>query len=147
MWLLQLIPDAWLAWAVNATLIVGAVSMVLGVFTGILPVLRSYSPALKIIGFILLLVGAYLNGGLGVELEYRERIAAMQEKINIAEGKSQQENVRIVEKIVTETKIIKQDTQETQYLIEQMKDKINLGCELSPEAITLYNESITGRIE
>ena len=147
MWILNFIPDSWIAFAVLMILVGGAVAYFAGHLFKRLPFVTQYALPLRILGSVLLLSGAYLNGGLGVELEYRERIAAMQEKINIAEEKSQQENVRIVEKIVTETKIIKQDTQETQYLIEQMKDKINLGCELSPEAIDLYNESITGRIE
>ena len=78
----------------------------------------------------------------------KQKFAEMQAKIEIAEQKSQEENVKIVTKIETETKIIKQDTQGTLYLIEQMKEQINRqGCELTPEVIDLYNEGITGRGE
>ena len=110
------------------------------------PFVKQYNFPLRVIGFILLMAGAYFNGGLGVEQEYRARIEEMQKKIEIAEAKSKQENEKIVEKIVTETKIINQDTAETKYLIEQMKEQINQqGCELTPEAIDLYNEGMTGR--
>lgn len=110
------------------------------------PFVKQYNFPLRVIGFLLLMAGAYFNGGLGVEQEYRARIEEMQKKIEIAEAKSKQENEKIVEKIVTETKIINQDTAETKYLIEQMKEQINQqGCELTSEAIDLYNEGMTGR--
>ena len=101
---------------------------------------------MRVIGFILLLLGAYFNGGLGVEMEYRERIAEMEQRIAVAEAKSQEENIQIIEKIVTQTRIVKEDTAETTYLIEQMKEQINKkGCELSSDAIDLYNEGMVGR--
>jgi len=146
MWMLQLIPTSWLEFAALMILIVGAVMFFAGQIFKFVPFVKQYNFPLRVIGFILLMAGAYFNGGLGVEQEYRARIEEMQKKIEIAEAKSKQENEKIVEKIVTETKIINQDTAETKYLIEQMKEQINQqGCELTPEAIDLYNEGMTGR--
>jgi len=146
MWMLQLIPTSWLEFAALMILIVGAVMFFAGQIFKFVPFVKQYNFPLRVIGFILLMAGAYFNGGLGVEQEYRARIEEMQKKIEIAEAKSKQENEKIVEKIVTETKIINQDTVETKYLIEQMKEQINQqGCELTSEAIDLYNEGMTGR--
>ena len=144
--MLQLIPTSWLEFAALMILIVGAVMFFAGQIFKFVPFVKQYNFPLRVIGFILLMAGAYFNGGLGVEQEYRARIEEMQKKIEIAEAKSKQENEKIVEKIVTETKIINQDTAETKYLIEQMKEQINQqGCELTSEAIDLYNEGMTGR--
>jgi len=146
MWLLQLIPSSWLEFMAVAILVAGVVLFFAGKIFKHVPFFRQYNLPMRVIGFILLLLGAYFNGGLGVELEYRERIAEMEQRIAIAEAKSQEENVKIVETIVTETKIVKQDTEETTYLIEQMKEQIDKqGCEISPQVIELYNEGITGR--
>ena len=148
MWLLQLIPSSWLEFMAVAILVAGVVLFFAGKIFKHVPFFRQYNLPMRVIGFILLLLGAYFNGGLGVELEYRERIAEMEQRIAVAEAKSQEENVQIIEKIVTETKIVQQDTAETTYLIEQMKEQINKqGCELSSDAIDLYNEGITGRGE
>jgi len=147
MWLLNFIPDSWIAFFVLMILVAGIVMYFAGQIFKYTPFTKQYGLPLRVLGSILLLAGAYLNGGLGVEQEYRARIAEMQQKIEVAEAKSQEENVKIVEKIVTETKIIKEDTQGTVYLIEQMKEQINLGCELTPDVIELYNEGITGRGE
>ena len=146
MWLLQLIPSSWLEFMAIAILVAGIVLFFAGKILKHLPFFRKYNLPMRVIGFILLLLGAYFNGGLGVELEYRERIAEMEQRIAVAEAKSQEENVQIIEKIVTETKIVQQDTAETTYLIEQMKEQINKqGCELSPDVIELYNEGMIGR--
>ena len=146
MWLLQLIPSSWLEFMAVAILVAGVVLFFAGKIFKHVPFFRKYNLPMRVIGFILLLLGAYFNGGLGVELEYRERIAEMEQRIAVAEAKSQEENVKIVETIVTETKIVKEDTAETTYLIEQMKEQIDKqGCEISPQVIELYNEGITGR--
>jgi len=146
MWLLQLIPSSWLEFMAIAILVAGIVLFFAGKIFKHIPFFRKYNLPMRVIGFILLLLGAYFNGGLGVELEYRERIAEMEQRIAVAEAKSQEENVKIVETIVTETKIVKEDTAETTYLIEQMKEQIDKqGCEISPQVIELYNEGITGR--
>ena len=148
MWLLQLIPSSWLEFMAVAILVAGIVLFFAGKIFKHVPFFRKYNLPMRVIGFILLLLGAYFNGGLGVELEYRERIAEMEQRIAVAEAKSQEENVQIIEKIVTETKIVKEDTAETTYLIEQMKEQINKkGCELSPDVIEIYNEGMTGRGE
>ena len=148
MWLLSFIPDSFLVWVINIALIGGASAFVLGHLTKWIPFAGKQALILRLVGLAVLIPALYFKGGYGVEMEYRARIAEMQAKIEIAEQKSQEENVKIVTKIETETKIIKQDTQGTLYLIEQMKEQINRqGCELTPEVIDLYNEGITGRGE
>jgi hypothetical protein len=125
--------------------ILGVIIFVSGHLVKYSIIAKQYGLPLRIIGGLLLLIGAYLNGGLGVEQEYRARIKLMQEKIEIAEEKSKQENVKIVEKIVKETRVIKEDTENTKQLIKQMRDRINKqGCELSPETIELYNKGVMG---
>jgi hypothetical protein len=144
LWFIQLIPTSWLDTAAFLILIVGAVMFFAGQLFKYTPFVKQYNLPLRIIGFILLMAGAYFNGGLGVEMEYRERIAEMEEKIAIAEAKSKEENIKIVKEIETKTEIIKQDTVETLAEIERLKEQLNANCELSPEVITIYNQGMTG---
>ena len=145
MFLLNFIPDSWINFVTLMIFILGVIIFVSGHLVKYSIIAKQYGLPLRIIGGLLLLIGAYLNGGLGVEQEYRARIKLMQEKIEIAEEKSKQENVKIVEKIVKETRVIKEDTENTKQLIKQMRDRINKqGCELSPETIELYNKGVMG---
>jgi len=146
MWLLHWLPDGVIELVIRMALIVGVVSFVLGLITKWIPFLGPKSIIFRVVGLVLLFPGLYMWGGYGVEMEYRAAAKEWQAKIEILEQKSKEENTKIVEKIVTETKVITQDTAETQYLIEQMREQINKqGCELTDEAVDLYNEGMAGR--
>lgn len=125
-------------------LIVGAVMFFAGHIFKYTPFVKQYNFPLRIIGFVLLMAGAYFNGGLGVEMEYRARIAEMEEKIAVFEKKSAEENAKIEETIKTETVVIKQDTDATLAEIERLREQINTSCELTPNMVELYNKGMTG---
>lgn len=144
MWLLNFLPDSFLKYIVLGIVIVGAVSFALGLITRWVPFMSRYALAARAFGLVLLIPGMYLWGGYGVEMEYRAQIKAMEERIAIAEEKSKQENIKIVKEIEIKTEIIKQDTDETLYLIEQMKKQINANCQITPEIIDIYNQGVTG---
>ena len=147
LWFIQLIPTSWLEFAALMILIVGAVMFFAGHIFKYTPFVKQYNFPLRIIGFILLLAGAYFNGGLGVEMEYRARIEEMKARIEVFEQKSAEENRKIEEKIVTETRVIKQDTDATLAEIARLKEQINANCELTPDMIELYNKGISGGTE
>jgi len=144
MWLLSFLSDSVLELIIRMILIIGAASFVLGLITKWIPFLGSKSLVLRIIGLALLFPGLYLWGGYGVEMEYRAAAEAWKAKIEILEAKSQQENREIEEKIVKDTKIIKQDTDATLAEIEKLREQIDSQCELTPDMIDLYNKGIIG---
>ena len=144
LWFIQLIPTSWLEFAALMILIVGAVMFFAGHIFKYTPFVKQYNFPLRVIGFILLLAGAYFNGGLGVEMEYRARIEEMKARIEVFEQKSAEENVRIEKEIQTETTIVKEDTAETLAELERLREQINANCELTPDMIELYNKGITG---
>jgi len=144
LWFIQLIPTSWLEFAALMILIVGAVMFFAGHIFKYTPFVKQYNFPLRVVGFILLLAGAYFNGGLGVEMEYRARIEEMKARIEVFEQKSAEENVRIEKEIQTETTIVKEDTAETLAELERLREQINANCELTPDMIELYNKGITG---
>ena len=144
LWFIQLIPTSWLEFAALMILIVGAVMFFAGQIFKYVPFVKAYNFPLRVIGFVLLLTGAYFNGGLGVEMEYRARIEEMKARIEVFEQKSAEENVRIEQEIQTETTIVKEDTAETLAELERLREQINANCELTPDMIELYNKGMSG---
>ena len=142
LWFIQLIPTSWLEFAALMILVVGAVMFFAGQIFKYVPFVKQYNFPLRLIGGLLLLAGAYFNGGLGVEMEYRARIEEMKARIEVFEQKSQEENVKIEKEIVEKTTVIKQDTDATLAEIERLKDELNSKCELTPEMIEIYNQGI-----
>jgi len=144
LWFIQLIPTSWLEFAALMILIVGAVMFFAGHIFKYTPFVKQYNFPLRVIGFILLLAGAYFNGGLGVEMEYRARIEEMQKKVELAEEESRKANSQIERVIEQQTVVVKEDTAETLAEIERLKAEINANCELTPEMIILYNKGMEG---
>ena len=144
LWFIQLIPTSWLEFAALMILIVGAVMFFAGYIFKYTPFVKQYNFPLRVIGFILLLAGAYFNGGLGVEMEYRARIEEMQKRVELAEEESRKANSQIERVIEQQTVVVKEDTAETLAEIERLKAEINANCELTPEMIILYNKGVEG---
>jgi len=144
LWFIQLIPTSWLEFAALMILIVGAVMFFAGHIFKYTPFVKQYNFPLRVIGFILLLAGAYFNGGLGVEMEYRARIEEMQKRVELAEEESRKANSQIERVIEQQTVVVKEDTAETLAEIERLKAEINANCELTPEMIILYNKGMEG---
>lgn len=87
--------------------------------------------------------GAFLIGGLGTELGWRERVAELEKKVQEAEAKSAQVNTIIQEKIVYKTKVIKQ--KEIEYIdrIKEVEKVIDAKCEVDSAAIDILNKAAT----
>ena len=144
LWFIQLIPTSWLEFAALMILIVGAVMFFAGHIFKYTPFVKQYNFPLRVVGFILLLAGAYFNGGLGVEMEYRARIEEMQKRVELAEEESRKANSQIERVIEQQTVVVQEDTAETLAEIERLKAEINANCELTPEMIILYNKGMEG---
>lgn len=106
MWILHLLPDAFIAWIVNIILIAGAVTTVAGFFVRFIPFVNTYRIPVQIAGILLLTVGVYFQGGYSTEMAWRERVREVEAKVAEAEKKSQETNVEVITKFVKKTKVI-----------------------------------------
>ena len=107
MWMLSFIPDSLIAVIVHIIFAIGVIGFFVGSLASILPFISVYGKIIKNVAGVLLIVGLYLEGGLGVEQDWRKKVAEMEAKVALAEQQSVKENVRIVEKIVKQTEYIK----------------------------------------
>ena len=106
MWILHLLPDAFIAWIVNIILIAGAVTTVAGFFVRFIPFVNTYRIPVQVAGVLLLTVGVYFQGGYSTEMVWRERVREVEAKVAEAQKKSQENNIEIITRFVTRTKII-----------------------------------------
>ena len=141
MFLLHLLPDAFLIWIINLLLVGGLIGIVVGFFGSKLPFVGTYARMIQIASIILFCIGLYWKGGYSVEADWRERVAEMEAKIKIAEEKSKEANV------VIETKYkdrVKKITETRDIIVEKIKINekiIDAKCELDPMVISILNEA------
>ena len=141
MFLLHLLPDAFLIWIINILLTGGLIGMVVGFFGSKLPFVGTYARIIQIASIIAFCIGLYWKGGYSVEQDWRERVAEMEAKIKVSEEKSKEINT------VIETKYrdrVKKITETKEVIVEKIKVNekiIDAKCELDPIVISILNEA------
>jgi uncharacterized membrane protein YraQ (UPF0718 family) len=150
MWMLAFVPDAFLAYIVNAILIAGAIGTFLTFFilhriVRWFPAIAPYHLILQITSIVLLVAGVYLKGGYGVEMEWREKLRIAEERVKAAEEQAKVVNEKIVTvykdrvKVVTDTKIVIQEK------IKEVEKIIDAQCKVAPEAVDIHNAAAKNR--
>jgi hypothetical protein len=103
MWILSFLPD----WIFHAVVIAGFLAVILGTFLKTIPIINRYALLLKVVGYFVLALGIFLEGGIHTERIWQARVKEVEAKLAIAEQQSKEENVKIVNKVVTKTQIIR----------------------------------------
>jgi hypothetical protein len=151
MWVLSFLPDSLLSFFVNLVLVAGLAGVILSVafkyIVKYIPSLIPHRTVLQVVSVLLLALGVYFKGGQVVEEKWRARVTELEAKLAQAEIESQKENVKIVEKIVTKTEVIKERGEEIIRYVEVEVGKYNEKfapggvCEIPAEFIKAHNNS------
>ncbi len=144
--MLSFIPDSWLVLAVHIIFGLGVLGLALTwVFGNILDHFTFISPYVKLIrslSIVLFVSGLYFEGGIGAETEWREKVAALEEKVKIAETQSKEANIKLRAKVLEKIKIIQKNVVNNKQEINTHKVIIDSECKLNDKAIDIYNSSI-----
>ena len=146
MWMLSFVPDSLLLYIVNAILIAGAIGtfftfFILHKIVRWFPAIAPYHLILQIISIVLLVAGVYFKGGYGVEMEWREKVKAAQERARIAEEQAKELNVKLDAEIKKKQKVIVQNKIEYRDRIREVATIIDKECKVAPEAIDIHNSA------
>lgn len=147
MWYLQfmysLIPDSWIELATYAILAAGITLYILSKVVAWIPFIKGYKLPIELVGVILYGVGAFYAGGYGVERMWRERVEQVQAKVKELEGR-QAEVVKVIEtKVITKIKTVEVVKEVIKQEIIEKETLINANCDVSPDAIEMFNKSVT----
>ena len=146
-WIIQLIPDSVLVWAAYLMISSGAILYGLTKLAAWLPGIAPYKLLAELLGIALLVAGAYLFGGVGNELVWRERVAKVEAKVAAAEEKSKEENIKIVEKVVKKLEIVRIRGEDIIKYVDREVGKYDVKfapggiCEIPQEFITAHNRA------
>ena len=148
MWLLSFVPDSFLIWVVNIILIAGIIGFTASFFFGFviryLPALAPYRMIVQVVSIILLVAGVYFKGGYDVEMDWRDKVSAMEEKVKESEQRARDANAQIKTVIVQKTKVIREQQIVYQDRIREIEKKIDAECKVAPEAVDLLNQAAQG---
>jgi len=95
----------------------------------------------KILGIALLVLGVYFRGGYAVEAEWRERVAAVEEKLKAAEQQSAKENIRIETRVVQKTEYITRRGQDIVQYVDREVAKYDNSCIIPQPFVEAHNRA------
>ena len=131
MWMLSFVPDSFLIWVVNIILIAGIIGFTASFFFGFviryLPALAPYRMIVQVLSIILLVAGVYFKGGYDVEMDWRNKVSAMEDKVKESEQKAKDANAQIKTVIVEKTKVIREQQIVYQEKIKEVEKKLTLS--------------------
>jgi hypothetical protein len=137
-WLLQLIPDGVFVWLTYLLFAAGVVLYVASKLVSWIPLMGQYRFPAELVGIVALVIAAYFYGG----ISYREQIAEMKQRVQIAEEKSQQVNRVIETKIIEKVKVVKENVYITREIVKEVAgQQLDAQCSLPQSTISLHDSA------
>jgi len=143
MWILHFLPDSFILWFCNILLLTGVVATIAGFFIHRIPfpLLWQYQLPFRVLGIALLTLGVYFRGGLAVETEWRERVAAVEARLAVAEKASAEANTKIDAKTQKQTESIRQRTQLIRQYVDREVVRYDAGCAIPEPFVQAHNRA------
>jgi hypothetical protein len=143
MWILHFLPESLILFVTTSLLLAGIVTTTIS----FLPVLAQYRTPTQVLGIALLVAGVYFRGGLSIEMEWRERVASLEQKIAESQTASREVNTKIVTKVVTKTQVVRSRGEDIVKYVDREVVRYNTKfapggqCELPKEFIKALNDA------
>lgn len=138
MWILKFLPD----WIFYFILAAGVVGLVITHFIRLVPIpfIYMYKTPIQLASVIAIAFGTFMSGAIYNDHAWLERVREMEAKVAAAEAKSAETNVQIVEKIVYDTKVIRERGAEVIKYIDKEIVKYDSMCTIPEEFIITINK-------
>lgn len=143
MWMLYFLPS----WYTHAVPVLGIVLILISMFLKVIPFISTYYIPLRIIGLVTLLFGIFFEGVMYSGKDLHEKVKELEAKVAAAEAKSAEVNTKIVEKIVTKQKIVKERGEDIIRYVDKEIIKYDVKfapggqCEIPKEFINIHNRA------
>jgi hypothetical protein len=143
MWILYLLPS----WYTHAVPILGIAIILISMFLKVIPFINTYYLPLRIIGFVIFVFGIFFEGVMFSGKELESKVKELEAKVVAAEAKSVVVNTKIVEKVVTKQKVVKERGEEIIKYVDKEIIKYDVRfapggqCEIPKEFITIHNKA------
>ena len=148
MWMLSFIPDAFLGFIIDTILVAGIISFTVSFFFGFivrwLPAIAPYHLLIQVVGIVLLVSGVYFKGGYSVEMNWRNKVAALEAQVAKAEQKSKEVNEKIVTVYKDKVKVVKETQIVVQEKIKTVEVKIDSQCKITADTVDILNQAAGG---
>jgi hypothetical protein len=144
MWIVSFLPTSLLSFLVHSMLFLGLVGYLAYIFLKNIPIINQYSVPLKIVSIVLVVFGVFFEGSLMTEKSWRAKVEELEQKIAIAEVKSNETNTQIETVYVDRIETVKEIQYVTLKNIRSNSANMDKDCKIEKNVIDLLNTSARG---
>ena len=137
MWILQWLPD----WIFYLMFLMGLLGLIATYVMKFIPFVYVYRTPIQLVSVILVAFGTYMSGAISNEEVWKARVREMEAKVAAAEVQAAQENVKIVEKVVTKIQVIKERNNDIIQYINTELVKYDETCKIPQPFIETINKA------
>lgn len=135
MWILKFIPDV----VFYVILFAGLIGVILSKF-----IPAYYRSAVTAVSILLFCFGMFMSGAVHNNAEWEARVKELEVKLAKAETESQKENIQLVEKVTTKTKVIREKGEKLIQYVDREIVKVDNQCTIPKEFVILHNKAAEG---
>ena len=145
MWIFTVAPD----WVIHFIFGLGLLGIIAGFLLGFIPFIRTYKLPIQIISLLVFAFGVYLEGGLADNKEWEFKANQLKAQIAEMETNMAKSDVKVVEKLVTKTQVVKEKGDEIIKYVDREIVKYDTKfvpggeCELPKDFFRAYNDSLS----
>jgi uncharacterized membrane protein len=143
MWILQWLPD----WIFYGVFFVGLLGLIATYIMKFIPFVYVYRTPIQAVSILAIAIGTYMSGAISNEEAWQARVKEMEAKVAAAEVQSVKENIKIVEKVVIKTQIVRTRGQDIVKYVDREIVKYDTKfapggvCEIPKEFIKALNDA------
>ena len=146
MWILEWLPN----WIFYAVLLVGVFGLIVSYFVRFLsfiPFVYMYKTPIQLGSLAAIVLGTFMAGAIHDNEAWQAKVREMEAKVAAAEAQSKEENVKIVEKVITKTQVVKTRGQDVIKYVDREIVKYDTKfapggvCEIPKEFIKAHNDA------
>jgi flagellar motor component MotA len=144
MWLLSFLPDWWF----YALLTLGLIGIFVSYLMSFIPFVSMYRNLIQATSIVAIVIGTYMAGAISNEDKWQLKIKDLELKISQSETQSAEENIKIVDRIITKKQIVKEKGEEVIKYIDREVVKYDTkfikgeDCELPDEFFNSLNQAV-----
>ena len=106
-----------------------------------IPFIYMYKTPIQLASIFALAIGTFMSGAIYDNNAWLERVKEMEAKVAAAEAKSSEENVKIVERVINNTQIIRERGNEVVKYIDKEIIKYDSTCVIPLEFVSVHNKT------
>ena len=143
MWILQWLPD----WIFYGIFFAGLLGLLATYVMKFIPFVYVYRTPIQAISILAIAIGTYMSGAISNEEAWQARVKEMEAKVAAAEVQSIKENIKIVEKVVIKTQIVRTRGEDIVKYVDREIVKYDTKfapggvCEIPKEFIKALNDA------